>query len=148
MAVWPSFLQTGVESTAVSFLACMELKRHSASSISKWIQEAVSVRTAKQITLTFIHHKHDSCPMCRRLLVQPSSNPAETTQSVSPFDAPFDPDITVGELERQIRQHVELLRARLDGLPLPSPEPNRTELLLTSREDDSITRNEFSGMYS
>jgi hypothetical protein len=119
------------------------------SSISKWIQEAVSAYY-RTITLIFIHRKHDSCPMCRRLLVQPSSNAVETNQppSDSPFDAPFDPDITVGELERQIRHHVDLLRARFEGITLRSPESDQTDLLPTRDDINTVDRNEFAGMYS
>lgn len=82
--------------------------------------------------------------MCRRLLVQPSSNTAETNQLIPPFDPPFDPEIAAGELERQIRHHVDLLRARLEGMTLPSPESDPPP----TRDENTLVVNEFSGMYS
>jgi len=93
--------------------------------LSKWIQEA-----------------HDSCPMCRQLLVQPS---AERSHPIF-FDPSFDPDITVGDLERQIRHHVDLLRVRLEDIRIPS-ESNQTDLLFTV-DNNELDRNELSGMYS
>jgi hypothetical protein len=81
--------------------------------------------------------------MCRRLLVQQT---AETSQPAPLFDPTFDPDITVGELERQIRHHVDLLRARLEDIRLPS-ESNQLDYLPT-RDGNAPDRNEFSGMYS
>ena len=82
--------------------------------------------------------------MCRQLLIQPSSIAAETGQTVPYFDPSFDPDIAVGELERQIRHHVDLLRARLEDIRLPF-ESGQTD---PPTNDNELDRNEFSGMYS
>jgi len=81
--------------------------------------------------------------MCRRLLVQPSSDTAETRQT----DPHFNPDISIGELERQIRQHLDLLRTRFEGVQLPFTSSNHMHLLPT-RDDNAGDRNEYSGMYS
>ena len=84
--------------------------------------------------------------MCRQLLVRPSSTVAETSQPHAVLQPNFDPDITVDELERQIRHHVDLLRARLEDIRLPV-EFIQTAPLPTA-DDDELDRNEFSGMYS
>jgi hypothetical protein len=84
--------------------------------------------------------------MCRQLLVRPSSA-AETSQPHAVLQPNFDPDITVGELERQIRHHVDLLRARLEDIRLPIEFIQAAPQALPT-VDDELVRNEFSGMYS
>lgn len=93
--------------------------------------------------------------MCRRLLVEPASNTRRPLTSVESFD----PDIT--ELERQVGQHIDTLRIRLDEMRLSSPEPNDIDLLRTYLDSIAVhsppepnqtggrpDTNEFTGMYS
>jgi len=61
--------------------------------ISKWIQEA-----------------HDSCPMCRNLLVKTTAS----LETPAVTDAPMiNPESPLDEIERQIGFHIDLLRTRL-----------------------------------
>jgi hypothetical protein len=76
--------------------------------------------------------KHDSCPMCRRLLVQRSSATREHLHDRIP-----DLEISVTELEGRIFQHAEFLRTHVQGVQSRS-----------TGNDDTVDRNEFSGMYS
>ncbi|KAF5387816.1 hypothetical protein D9615_000376 [Tricholomella constricta] len=92
--------------------------------ISKWIEEA-----------------HDSCPLCRHLLIKPNPN----TEADEPVPQANNP---LADLERQIGVHIDLLRSRVrdmrdSDMPL---SPNGRILEATVAQDDD--RSQFSGMYS
>lgn len=70
--------------------------------------------------------------MCRRLLVQRSSATREHLHDRIP-----DLEISVTELEGRIFQHAEFLRTHVQGMQSRS-----------TGNDDTVDRNEFSGMYS
>ncbi|RDB22572.1 hypothetical protein Hypma_010241 [Hypsizygus marmoreus] len=93
--------------------------------ISKWIQEA-----------------HDSCPMCRHLLIQPNLRPGASEPSP---DEEIDPNGPLAEIERALGAQIERLRVRLGDLSTAysTDQPRREDS--PPPEDD---RNEFAGMYS
>ncbi|GLB33765.1 putative ring finger protein [Lyophyllum shimeji] len=93
--------------------------------ISKWIREA-----------------HDSCPLCRRLLVKPET----TTQAPRPENdaAPASP-VELDALERQIGFHIDLLRSQINHVRSPESRTGRTAQPHIEEED---SRSAFSGMYS
>ncbi|TFK43572.1 hypothetical protein BDQ12DRAFT_675192 [Crucibulum laeve] len=103
--------------------------------ISKWIQEG-----------------HDSCPMCRRLLVEPSSSsdsqssesgvPAEAANIFAQFLRPTDPETPAVGNEHPLSAPFNAsfdhdVAFQLFGLRHPSSHQ--------AEEDD---RNQYSGMYS
>jgi len=92
--------------------------------ISKWIQEA-----------------HDSCPLCRRLLVQRSS---ESNTGAEPINIP-DLEISVTQLEGRIFQHLDILRTHVQGMQISL---SSLDTHPPTGNDDIVDRNEFSGMYS
>ncbi|KAF8076342.1 hypothetical protein FPV67DRAFT_412463 [Lyophyllum atratum] len=90
--------------------------------ISKWIQEA-----------------HDSCPMCRHLLVKPETG----VPNPQPAANAIDPGSPLRDVERQIEFHINLLRGQIqDARSLVDHSvAHITEL-------EGASRSEFSGMYS
>jgi hypothetical protein len=78
--------------------------------------------------------------MCRSLLVKPSTNhePRATARMLDPHtENPFS------ELERQIGHHIDILRNRLQGMPLSFPS-GVYDALVPHAED----RSAYPGMYS
>ncbi|KAG6919402.1 hypothetical protein DXG01_006285 [Tephrocybe rancida] len=91
--------------------------------ISKWILEA-----------------HDSCPMCRHLLV-------ERTPDVAPSEPDPNPDSPLRSLEQQLELHSGLLRSlnMLGSVPVSQARDVSLREADVQADED---RNQFSGMYS
>ncbi|KAG5717169.1 hypothetical protein E4T56_gene10328 [Termitomyces sp. T112] len=95
--------------------------------ISKWITEA-----------------HDSCPMCRQLLVQPTSTRGVESGPSEPI---HDHDSLLSSLERQLEHHASLLRSLdiLGSLPVLRARNLDSDRVNAEPGED---RTHFAGMYS
>ena len=87
---------------------------------------------------THLVDQHDSCPMCRRLLLQPRVDAAEP-------DHQINPDTQIDQLGQQFIQPMDLSFI-LQG---PFNTGNHRDIHISLTQDnDVVDRTEFSGMYS
>ncbi|KAK0190842.1 hypothetical protein F5146DRAFT_571662 [Armillaria mellea] len=108
--------------------------------ISRWIQDSVSLTSRKFLGPSIHVVQHDSCPMCRRVLMRRSEgdSPPSPPPQYDVNGLVFDPE--------NLPQDIQELFARMSaGGPAGSFTPTFIPPSTESRRDD---RDEYAGMYS